>query len=80
MSKIIYSDFFLYLYVHFSQVYWLGDLNYRINKYTNLEVKSFIRNGDYTPLLQKDQLNEQRDLGNTFMVIYLTMQYYCLYL
>jgi len=49
-----------------SQVYWLGDLNYRITELDPWRVKDCIDSGNYLPLLKYDQLHQQHDLKNVF--------------
>nr|CAD7404135.1 unnamed protein product [Timema cristinae] len=50
-----------------SQVYWLGDLNYRITDRDAKEVKDFIDEGNFDVVLQYDQLNQQHKLRNVFV-------------
>jgi phosphatidylinositol-bisphosphatase len=49
-------------------IFWIGDLNYRIddNFVTMEEVFQRISNKDYNYLLQYDQLNMERNAGNVF--------------
>nr|CAD7445363.1 unnamed protein product [Timema bartmani] len=49
------------------QVYWLGDLNYRITDRDAKEVKDFIDEGNFDVVLQYDQLNQQHKLRNVFV-------------
>nr|CAD7205511.1 unnamed protein product [Timema douglasi] len=49
------------------QVYWLGDLNYRITDRDAKEVKDFIEEGNFDVVLQYDQLNQQHKLRNVFV-------------
>lgn len=49
-----------------SQVYWLGDLNYRITELDPWLVKDYIDKGNYLPLLEYDQLHQQHGLKNVF--------------
>jgi len=49
-----------------SQVYWLGDLNYRITELDPWRVKDCIDSNNYLPLLKYDQLHQQHDLKNVF--------------
>jgi len=49
-----------------SQVYWLGDLNYRITELDPWRVKDCIESGNYLPLLKYDQLHQQHDLKSVF--------------
>lgn len=48
------------------QIYWLGDLNYRITEMDVTRAKHYILAGDYTPVLALDQLGQQRELGRVF--------------
>ncbi|PNF30047.1 hypothetical protein B7P43_G05343 [Cryptotermes secundus] len=48
------------------QVYWLGDLNYRITELDPWLVKDYIDKGNYLPLLEYDQLHQQHGLKNVF--------------
>ena len=50
----------------FSQVYWLGDLNYRITDMDLRLVKENIDQGNYEPLLEYDQLRQQHGVKNVF--------------
>ncbi|KAF2892289.1 hypothetical protein ILUMI_13885 [Ignelater luminosus] len=45
------------------QVYWLGDLNYRIIEQSALQVKKHLAGGDLASVLIADQLNQQKDLS-----------------
>ncbi|CAK9797954.1 Type II inositol 1,4,5-trisphosphate 5-phosphatase [Anthophora plagiata] len=45
------------------QIYWLGDLNYRITEMDVITAKQYIDAKDYAPLLALDQLGQQRRLG-----------------
>jgi phosphatidylinositol-bisphosphatase len=49
-----------------SQVYWLGDLNYRITELDPWRVKECIDSGNYLPMLKSDQLHQQHSLKNVF--------------
>ncbi|CAH0554929.1 unnamed protein product [Brassicogethes aeneus] len=49
------------------QIFWLGDLNYRINNMSTQEVKRLVNNNDFNALLKNDQLNEQRERGSAFV-------------
>jgi hypothetical protein len=63
------SDNWLYIKVIFlfcSQVYWLGDLNYRITELDPWLVKDYIDKGNYLPLLEYDQLHQQHSIKNVF--------------
>ncbi|XP_051155862.1 inositol polyphosphate 5-phosphatase OCRL [Leptopilina boulardi] len=46
-----------------NQIYWLGDLNYRITEMDAATAKEYINSGQFTPVLQLDQLMQQRKLG-----------------
>ncbi|KAJ9583804.1 hypothetical protein L9F63_021854, partial [Diploptera punctata] len=48
------------------QVYWLGDLNYRITEMDLKLVKEHIDQGNYEPLLEYDQLHQQHGVKNVF--------------
>ncbi len=50
------------------QVFWLGDLNYRIDdsKLTYDAIHEKVAEGLWRDLLPSDQLNQQRKLGNVF--------------
>lgn len=54
--------------MHFSQVYWLGDLNYRINKLTHEEVKRLLHFNDVKNILKYDQLGLEQSSGRVFEV------------
>lgn len=56
---IIYNFFF-------SQIYWLGDLNYRITEMDANMAKHFISIGNLAPVLALDQLEQQRRLKKVF--------------
>ncbi|XP_031826523.1 oculocerebrorenal syndrome of Lowe isoform X2 [Nomia melanderi] len=45
------------------QIYWLGDLNYRITEMDVAVAKQYIQAENYDPLLALDQLRQQRRLG-----------------
>ncbi|CAB3409984.1 unnamed protein product [Caenorhabditis bovis] len=47
-------------------IFWLGDFNYRINLPGD-EVKQAVRNGDYSKLIENDQLRQQLSQGNVFV-------------
>jgi phosphatidylinositol-bisphosphatase len=49
----------------FDHVFWCGDLNYRIDIERD-KVMELIQQKNYPALLEKDQLNTQRKLGNVF--------------
>ena len=42
--------------VDHDMVYWLGDLNYRINDFDSAEVKEILQGGKLEELLNADQL------------------------
>lgn len=48
-------------------VYWLGDLNYRINYLTTDEVKKLIEEDKLEDLLINDQLKQQQKLKKSFV-------------
>ncbi|KAL1459505.1 hypothetical protein WDU94_011477 [Cyamophila willieti] len=48
------------------QIYWLGDLNYRITDLDLMRVKNLINQGQYETVLEHDQLKRQHDLGHVF--------------
>ncbi|XP_066583845.1 uncharacterized protein Ocrl [Prorops nasuta] len=45
------------------QIYWLGDLNYRITEMDATVAKHYILSEDYGPVLTLDQLVQQKQLG-----------------
>ena len=50
-------------------IFWLGDLNYRVDfseKMTLPELLETINNGDWSQILELDQLVRQRAIGNVF--------------
>ncbi|XP_018562659.1 inositol polyphosphate 5-phosphatase OCRL-1 [Anoplophora glabripennis] len=49
------------------QVYWLGDLNYRITDLTTTQVKTLLSRQEITTLLKADQLNQQKERGNVLL-------------
>lgn len=49
-----------------SQIYWLGDLNYRITEMDGHTAKQLIAAGNLGPILALDQLEQQRRLGRVF--------------
>ncbi|XP_019773180.1 inositol polyphosphate 5-phosphatase OCRL isoform X1 [Dendroctonus ponderosae] len=49
------------------QVYWLGDLNYRITDLSNTQVKVLLQRNETNALLKVDQLNQQRERGNVLL-------------
>lgn len=48
-----------WLSLNFSQIYWLGDLNYRITDMDPRVVKDWIKNENYSKILDYDQLVKQ---------------------
>ncbi|XP_011146720.1 inositol polyphosphate 5-phosphatase OCRL-1 isoform X1 [Harpegnathos saltator] len=48
------------------QIYWLGDLNYRITEMDVNVAKHHIAEGNYSPVLTYDQLGQQRKAGRVF--------------
>ncbi|XP_003425852.1 inositol polyphosphate 5-phosphatase OCRL [Nasonia vitripennis] len=48
------------------QIYWLGDLNYRITEMDGHTAKQLIAAGNLDPILALDQLEQQRRLGRVF--------------
>lgn len=46
-----------------SQIYWLGDLNYRLTEIDAVLAKQHIEARNYAPLIAVDQLGQQRRLG-----------------
>lgn len=49
------------------QIYWLGDLNYRITEMDATVAKQHLAEGNYAPVLALDQLGQQRKLGRVFL-------------
>ncbi|XP_030753201.1 inositol polyphosphate 5-phosphatase OCRL [Sitophilus oryzae] len=49
------------------QIYWLGDLNYRITDLTNTQVKTLLQRNEINTLLRADQLSQQRERGNVLL-------------
>lgn len=49
-----------------SQIYWLGDLNYRITEMDVIVAKHHIAEGNYASALMCDQLGQQRKMGRVF--------------
>ncbi|XP_017773007.1 PREDICTED: type II inositol 1,4,5-trisphosphate 5-phosphatase, partial [Nicrophorus vespilloides] len=45
------------------QIYWLGDMNYRIRRLDTHEVKKHIAMGDLNTILCHDQLNQEKERG-----------------
>ncbi|KAG8290169.1 Type II inositol 1,4,5-trisphosphate 5-phosphatase [Homalodisca vitripennis] len=48
------------------QVYWLGDLNYRITELDPRVVKEFVEQRNYRPVLEYDQLRQQHRQKTVF--------------
>ncbi|XP_077298589.1 synaptojanin [Arctopsyche grandis] len=46
-------------------VFWCGDFNYRIDMDKD-EIKELVRDGNLQAILEHDQLNKQKNLGNVF--------------
>ncbi|KAK9887346.1 hypothetical protein WA026_022016 [Henosepilachna vigintioctopunctata] len=49
------------------QIYWLGDLNYRITELTTSQVKTLLLRNEMATLLKADQLNQQKERGNVLL-------------
>ncbi|XP_045474046.1 inositol polyphosphate 5-phosphatase OCRL [Harmonia axyridis] len=49
------------------QVFWLGDLNYRITELTTSQVKTLLLRNEMATLLKADQLNQQKERGNVLL-------------
>ncbi|EFA09929.2 inositol polyphosphate 5-phosphatase OCRL [Tribolium castaneum] len=49
------------------QVYWLGDLNYRITDLNTQQVKTLLARNEIVTLLKADQLNQQKDRGHVLL-------------
>lgn len=49
------------------QVFWLGDLNYRITELTTSHVKTLLIRNEMLTLLKADQLNQQKERGNVLL-------------
>ena len=47
-------------------IFWMGDLNYRIEDFDATQVKNMLVNNKIDELLAADQLRQQRNLGNVF--------------
>ncbi|XP_048751805.1 inositol polyphosphate 5-phosphatase K-like isoform X2 [Ostrea edulis] len=47
-------------------VFWMGDLNFRIDKYSREEVEKYIEKKDFETLLKQDQLMKCREEGLIF--------------
>lgn len=49
------------------QIYWLGDLNYRITDLSTNHVRTLVTQKEYDTLLKVDQLSQQRERGNVLL-------------
>lgn len=49
-----------------SQVYWFGDLNYRITEMDAISVKDLVSKNNFKIVLEADQLKQQHRAGNVF--------------
>ncbi|KAF2354538.1 Rho GTPase-activating protein domain, partial [Trinorchestia longiramus] len=49
-----------------SHIYFFGDMNYRIAAAPDLNIRELASSGKYEVLLQRDQLNMQRQIGRVF--------------
>ena len=64
--------FFYHIYLLHSVIFWIGDLNYRIDtqpplsRLTNERVRLLAKNGDFTELLAADQLKRTQREGKAF--------------
>jgi len=55
------------MYLHFfSQIFWLGDLNYRVTELDPVKVKDLLKKSQFKPVLVKDQLNIQKEKRKVF--------------
>lgn len=54
------------MYFYFSQVYWFGDLNYRITELDATSVKHLVSKNQFKSVLEADQLKQQHRIGNVF--------------
>ena len=52
----------------FSQVYWFGDMNYRVNNLSLDQVKKYISMKDYKEILKNDQLQLEHSLKHVLQV------------
>lgn len=52
----------------FSQVYWFGDMNYRVNNLSLEQVKKYISMKDYKEILKNDQLQLEHSLKHVLQV------------
>jgi hypothetical protein len=62
---ILYDLIFAYIC---RQIYWLGDLNYRITDLNTSQVKTLLARSEMITLLKADQLNQQKERGNVLLV------------
>lgn len=60
-------SYHLNFFLFFSQIYWLGDLNYRITDMDVNLVKSYIEKENYKAIIEYDQLKQQHKKGNVFV-------------
>lgn len=70
-SLIIHCNGFNYfsgVFFYSRQIYWLGDLNYRITDLTTNHVRTLVAQKEYDTLLKVDQLSQQRERGNVLLV------------
>ncbi|XP_015123931.1 inositol polyphosphate 5-phosphatase OCRL-1 [Diachasma alloeum] len=49
------------------QIYWLGDLNYRITEMDAFTAKQYLTSNTLLPVLTLDQLHQQKKLGRVFL-------------
>ncbi|CAH1122568.1 unnamed protein product [Ceutorhynchus assimilis] len=49
------------------QIYWLGDLNYRITDLNTSQVKTLLQRSEMNTLLKVDQLNQQKERGRVLV-------------
>lgn len=69
MSKLKIVALTAFNFVDFSQIYWLGDLNYRVTNMSTHQVKELINRNDLRMLLLHDQLNKQIELKKVLQVL-----------
>lgn len=69
-SDFLHCNGFNYVLAVFysRQIYWLGDLNYRITDLSTNLVRTLVAHKDYDALLKVDQLSQQRERGNVLLV------------
>ncbi|KAF0754717.1 inositol polyphosphate 5-phosphatase OCRL-1 [Aphis craccivora] len=66
-SRMIFSNFTPPKTVKdHNQVYWFGDLNYRITEMDAISVKDLVRKNNFKTVLEADQLKQQHRAGNVF--------------